>query len=258
VRYAIGLVTMFAACRIDFDPHASTDAPRPKIDASPDRYRAAVMADHPVAYWRLGDTGTVARDELAAHDATYSGGVTVGQLGAIVGTPNTAAAFAAPADGQAITATGIPFADQSPFTLELWVNETDNASYWHFLTSEPRVQGMPQAGYALLQTGTGVLFERIADPATFEQTAPSPIVAHAWTHLAGVYDGAHVTLYVDGVVVRSAEASHLATGFERPIFLGAHAEGAWMDGALDEVAIYDSALPAARLLAHYTIGTGGN
>jgi hypothetical protein len=47
-------------------------------------YRAAIMADNPISYWRLGETsGTVAADEMGANTGTYAGGVTLGVDGPV-------------------------------------------------------------------------------------------------------------------------------------------------------------------------------
>ncbi len=76
----------------------------------------------------------------------------------------------------------------------------------------------------------------------------------AWVYLAGTYDGTHWQLYRNGTLV-GTQAS--ATG-ALPVDLGDWAVGAtgegWADnfqGAVDEVAIYNTALPASRISAHY-------
>jgi len=50
-------------------------------------YRAGVLADNPVGYWRLGETGgTTAADQTANNDSgTYLNGITLGAAGALVG-----------------------------------------------------------------------------------------------------------------------------------------------------------------------------
>ena len=79
----------------DAPADASADSP---ADAPSSVYRAAVLADSPLAYWRLGETsGTVAHDETGnGHDGTYVGGVTLGQPGALTGDANTAVSSTAP------------------------------------------------------------------------------------------------------------------------------------------------------------------
>src|SRR5262245_12343045 len=71
-------------------PRSAGDSSAPP--ASPDvggasAYRALIMADGPVAYYRLSDTGGVAIDETGAHNGTYIGTVSHGP-GAIAGDSN--------------------------------------------------------------------------------------------------------------------------------------------------------------------------
>src|SRR5689334_8448602 len=82
-----------SACRFGFDERA--DAGRDMM--SP--YAAAVLADGPRAYYRLGDAqGLLARDATSnANDAeiltTNTGQVTMGMPGALPGDPDTATYF---------------------------------------------------------------------------------------------------------------------------------------------------------------------
>jgi len=257
VRFAIVAWLSCAACRFDFDARTSDGSvarDTPVGDSARDAYYDAVMADHPVAYWRLGDRAEVAKDELAAHDALFSGGFTEGQTGALVASSNSATAFDG-ATGEAQTTHAISFPNQQPFTVEIWVDETTQI-YEHYLTCEPRVLGMPQDGYALLQSGSGVMFERIPNPGQYDQTDTAVIPVDTWTHLAGVYDGTTITLYIDGIAHQTAPAPEPADDFDSPVFLGAHVEGAYFAGSLDEAAVYDSALTEAQLANHYKIATG--
>src|SRR4051812_48718243 len=49
-------------------------------------YRAAVLADNPVSYWRLDETGgTTASDQQGANPGTIQGAVTLNQPGAMTG-----------------------------------------------------------------------------------------------------------------------------------------------------------------------------
>jgi hypothetical protein len=258
VRFVLVALLSCAACRFEFDARPSDGAVTrdgPVIDSARDAYYDLVMSDHPISYWRLGDTAEVAKDELASHDALFSGGIAEGQGGALATSPNTATAFDG-TDAEAQTTKSISFPNVQPFTLEIWVDETAPDTYWHFLTCEPRVLGMPQAGYALLQAGTGVMFERIPNPGQYDQTGTTLIQANTWTHLAGVYDGTMITLYVDGVAHQTAPAPELANGFESPVFIGAHSEGAYFSGLLDEAAIYDHVLTQQELLKHFTVAIG--
>jgi hypothetical protein len=57
----------------------------------PPAYRNAVLADKPIAWWRLGESkGPTAHDELKHHPGTYKGKPLFHQPGAIAGDTNTA------------------------------------------------------------------------------------------------------------------------------------------------------------------------
>ena len=87
--------------------------------AARDFYAQEVLADNPVAYWRLGEaSGTTAVDETGSHDGTYSG-VTLGATGLLAGDTDTAVEFNNSTDY-------IEVADHadfevSTFTFECWV-----------------------------------------------------------------------------------------------------------------------------------------
>src|SRR5438552_19138334 len=89
-------------------------------------YRSTILADGPVAYWRLGESaGLRAYDETANNNAAVIiGGVTLGQSGALIGDVNPAALL----NG----ATGYLRADSiaaydlgnGPLSLEFWIKFT--------------------------------------------------------------------------------------------------------------------------------------
>jgi len=70
--------------------------------------------------------------------------------------------------------------------------------------------------------------------------------------LVATYNGAVTTLYVDGVA-QGTTASVGGAGHNAPIFMGMidHAGGESFRGFLTEIAYYNFALSAARVLAHF-------
>jgi hypothetical protein len=61
---------------------------------TPTGYPAAVIADNPVAYWRLGDaSGPTALDSWNTHDGTYNGNETFGRPGALLRDSNSSVRF---------------------------------------------------------------------------------------------------------------------------------------------------------------------
>ena len=65
-----------------------------------------------------------------------------------------------------------------------------------------------------------------------------------WHHIAGVYDGASIVLYVDGREVARKAAGGAIQESEQPLCLGENSEsgGRFLRGLLDDVRIYDRAL----------------
>src|SRR5262249_27898657 len=91
--WRIALAVTAAACgRIDFDFASRSDA---SSDTAQQTYAATILADGPVGYWRLGEpSGTIAHD-LSGHgnDGAFTGGVLLGQPGAVVNDANTSIAL---------------------------------------------------------------------------------------------------------------------------------------------------------------------
>jgi hypothetical protein len=109
-------------------------------------------------------------------------------------------------------------------------------------------------GSATYDDGTGTTN---TDAATYPVPA-GDLGGSAWVHLAGTYDGVDWKLYRNGSLV-ATQAS--ATG-ALPVDLGDWAVGStgegWADnfnGAIDEVAIYNTALPLSKVSAHYLAAT---
>ena len=77
----------------------------------------------------------------------------------------------------------------------------------------------------------------------------------AWHHVAATYDGATLSIYVDGAVAASAARSGAVATGTSPVQVGQRTNFGGWQGSLDEVAFYDHALAPARLQAHYNAGT---
>jgi hypothetical protein len=84
-------------------------------------------------------------------------------------------------------------------------------------------------------------------------SAPDPVVRGAWTHLATVYDGATVRLYVDGAEVASAPLTGTFMPDTTPIILGGNGNDAsgvpteLFPGRIDELMLYARALSADEI-----------
>lgn len=85
-------------------------------------------------------------------------------------------------------------------------------------------------------------------------SAAGALAVDGWTHLAGTYDGARGRLYVNGALAGEVEGAFtLATGGDLHLASRPDAPER-LRGALDEVAIFDRALPSARVRDHFDLG----
>ncbi|HUV95810.1 MAG TPA: LamG domain-containing protein [Anaerolineae bacterium] len=81
-----------------------------------------------------------------------------------------------------------------------------------------------------------------------------------WHHVAGVYDGAHVSIYVDGLLDSNGASNPLDyTGGiadkAADVFVGKQDGGStYWDGLIDELAVFDRALSATEVLGIYESG----
>jgi hypothetical protein len=89
--------------------------------------------------------------------------------------------------------------------------------------------------------------------------APLPAAGTGWHHFAGTYDGTNARIYIDGALAAGPVALNAVTTAGVPFQIGTYnnAGGAKLDGRIDEVALYPSALSATRLQAHVAAASGG-
>jgi hypothetical protein len=218
-----------------------TPAPPPPAPA----YASAVLADQPVAYWRLGESsGTTAVDSSGHVNGTYASGVTLGQPGALSSDSNTSALFNG-SSGSVNVADSAALRLNGAFTVEFWAKQKSFVNSWPGLM----VKG-PSAnatGYLIWYSSNGALhFKRnnvdIATPAGM-------FTSTAWHHYAVTYDGATLRWYVNGQLVSSKAVAFPANTGTAMLQLGRGDQ--YGNEFIDEVAIYPAALSASRIGAHY-------
>lgn len=79
-------------------------------------------------------------------------------------------------------------------------------------------------------------------------TGATALPADAWTHIAGVYDGSSVRVYVNGRLDGSRRVSRVPADGASPLTIGcAPPEGNRFEGAIDDVRIYSRALSDAEI-----------
>ena len=210
-------------------------------------YRDVVMADGPLAYYRLDETTRgVAKDDTGRFDGAHSASVEVGAP-PLLGGSEAAAKFGGTDN---ISVDGLDFQGNAPFTLELWLSKSAVQSDHRFPFFKETGNGASRRGYAIVVIDDHVAGERYVTGTGFDVRA-SGIGAGRVVHIVMTYDGTSLALYVDGAL---ADTESDSRALEAPVGAPALIGGASSDGftgTIDEVAIYDKALPAERIQAHF-------
>ena len=216
-------------------------------------YRAAVMADNPAAYWRLGEaSGATAVDEKGANAGTYLGGVGLGQPGALQTGTNTSASFDGVDDYVSVPNSG-SLGATSGVTVEAWVKRT-KSGVWQNVVAKSGSGGAAAQNYALwINTANKpVLYFGNGGNNSGSVTAPAAIDTN-WHHLVATYDEANAKIYVDGVLKVTAASNVSLTANTQVLTIGRSVDGLRIFGGLiDEVAVYTSALSLSSIQAHYS------
>ncbi len=263
LAFTIGSLAALTACSIvtsldkltgSADASIDANAKDSGVDAGGSRYRAAVMADRPVGYWRLGDpSAAVAVDEIQKHDGIYGkvdGGFAFGVPGALAGDPNGAVRFFGAAEIVVGNAFGFPNA--APFSIEMWVNADplgDGGFYERIVSNEA-----PKEGYHV-ELGPPGKIGIVLHGADASTGVVATLSFGSFVHVVCVRDAGSMKVYLDGALAAQlANPPTIAATTDKFTIGGASYGTDLFRGTLDEVAIYDVALTATQIQAHYAAG----
>ena len=221
-------------------------------------YARTILGDSPAAYWRLGESDSSTVNDWAGFMGASGGtGVTGGAAGAVIGDPNTASTFNGSSTASVSTNASQPAPDT--FTTEAWVKTTS--------TSGGKIIGFGDA-----PSGSS---------ASYDRHVYMDNAGHIWF---GVYAGAVQTVnsagaYNDGQwhqVVASLGANGMRLDVDgkrvaqrTDVTAGQPYSGYWriggdnvngwtnkptsgyLNGVIDEVAVYPAVLTPLQVAAHY-------
>jgi RHS repeat-associated protein len=220
------------------------------------QYPSTVQADSPAAYWRLGESsGTSAADAGPnGNTGTYSGGYTLAQAGALHDA-STAVAFNGSTAKVTAGVSGVPTGTAAR-TIEAWIRPTGNGGT---IFATNAASGQKFVVLAALIGGSWYLFtDGVNGANNLTLTGAEIPPTGQWSHIAFVFDGTANTwrYYLNGAATKNGTfgvSINTATltsttiaerlDFSQPF-----------SGSIDELAVYPSALSAARIAAHYQAG----
>jgi len=228
-------------------------------------YFSSVMTDGPLGYWRANETsGTTMVDSSGnGYNATYGGSVLLNQTALYPGnsacigmtTLAYAAKIASPTGALLSARTG-------PWTMECIVKATSPYSGastgWIFAYDVGGSPTSPTPMLGMTYFGAPGVHDQVTSYYSSEVYSPNH-TGGSLIHLALVYDGGtNWKLYENGVQAWSGSASSKSGSVDNIWFLG-NSQGATngFTGYGSDFAIYNKALSATRIAAHYSAMTAG-
>jgi PKD repeat protein len=213
------------------------------------------------AYWRLAETtGTNANDETGNNlDGTYENTPTLGTAGLLIGDSNKAVDLTR-SSSERITVADNTLLDPTNLTLEAWVRPDSSLSFGQVRTIFAKSNSNGNDfSYSLDYRRSGLTTNQLVFSVTTssntDYTVTQTLTSGTKYYIAATYNGSTMRIYVNGVEVGSGQSK---TGSLRnsaqPLRIGAFWTQDYWDGAIDEAAVYGTAVPAATLLAHYNNG----
>ncbi len=212
-------------------------------------YSDAVLADAPIVYWRLGDSGSSAADFTGGGSTgTLAGTITTGLAGALLNDPDASMSFDGSTGQISVSDTSTLRLNQAAWSIEFWF-------YWNTMTGGtfPNIvsKGTGSSsgvGWQVYMDGSGggCLFKR--DNINVNSAPQKTFGIGAWNHAVWVYTGSDMLFYSQGQYVGHEAHTWANNTDTSSLVIGG--TNKW-PGKLDEIALYGSALSADRVAAHF-------
>jgi Concanavalin A-like lectin/glucanases superfamily len=229
--------------------------------ASLNHYGRAIRRTQPTAYWRLGQwTGKAAHPRAGHYVGRFKGAPRLGLHGLIHKSRNRAPLF----DGRndRVTVDGLTSRSKASwshgYTLEAWVTTKTTSVEGHIMAFNTKKGGNGIALFRDEPTNRFKFHDCEGSGCAAVLSKTKPVIGKIYQVVVTVDGSNHGHLYVNG----KSEASF--TSSKRPLHSARFSIGAEYDccpkptsfwhGKIDEVAVYNRALSAARVAAQWAKG----
>lgn len=225
--------------------------------AVPLAFTNEVLADSPLAYWRLGKSpGAVTAADTTGNgfDGAYSStGFTLDQPGIFGGDP--AVLFNGLGTGRVVVPQNAGL-NITQVTMESFIRLDGPTGTLQRIIEKSTEPGSTRPVFSLqvlddARVRVELGFLGIPDE-VIEVNSLAVIPAGQPTHVAATFDGAVIRIYINGLIDTSFDFSgSIRTDTERPLGLGNQAErDRPFNGLIDDLVLYDHALDSDRVFDH--------
>lgn len=216
-------------------------------------YSATIIQDAPVGYWRLGEavttTGSTAADSSGnGRNGIYINSITGGVAGGQTSDSDTAATFHSASADHVDVADHATLRGFTTLSFEFWAKLSD-------LAANRAVFGKVDYYVVALATSGAIRVALNTTAGLITHDFTAVLSTSAWKHVLFTFDGTDWKLYINGVLDQTiTDARTLSMANTALLKLGQRAAGTDpFNGSLDEIAIYATALSAARVAQHYRV-----
>ena len=209
--------------------------------------QVCVVPTKPIARWTLDETsGTSVADVDGGHTGTKNGGTWVtGRVAGGLYLNGTSAQTVSVANA----------ADLSPTssTLSAWINSANLSGYRMVLAKGTTAGTM---AYKLGTYNNQITFGWANGSFVDFNTTNANLQTNTWYHIAGSYDATtkKVRIYLNGTELLNQTATILPLANTQGITLGRNSSGAYWQGTLDDVRIYNAAISPEEIVQIYNDG----
>ncbi|GAB3248521.1 LamG-like jellyroll fold domain-containing protein [Kineosporia babensis] len=233
---------------------ARLTSPASTVTGSATTHSGSVLANSPIAYYRLGEeTGVTSAADSSAYSANNAQQLVltnpgIGGNGVLAAPDRGANANGNPLGNAPVSR--LPQGD-APLSVGAWIKPSDSYNYrW-------------VAGWGANGAGNGISFGYgdallVADIGEGRVQFPTnrSLTDGAWHHVAYTVTGQNITAYLDGVSLGTRTfGTPRDIGGDKRLWVGSAPQNYYPAyGGLDEVAVFSTALTAAQVSAQFTTG----